>query len=57
MHGNQMKSNEHSTLRTPFQLENPCPSFSSTRVDVAPLAFDVPTIKKQGVTGSARVLE
>ena len=50
-------NNKISTLRTPFQLENPCSSFSSTIVDVAPLACDVPTKGKQGMMVSRRVLE
>ena len=56
MHGNQWNK-KYSTLRTPFQLENSCSSFSSTMVDVAPLAYDVPTNEKQGMMGSRRVLE
>ena len=56
MHGNQ-QNKQYSTLRTPFQLENPCSSFSSTIVDVTPLACDVPTKGKQGMMGSGRVLE
>ena len=45
MHENQMKLNEHPILSTPFHLENSCPSFSFTRLDVAPFACDIP--KKQ----------
>ena len=43
---------QDSTLRTPFHVENPCSSFSSTMVDVAPLAYDVPTKGKQGMMGN-----
>ena len=37
-------------------MENPCP-FSSTRIDVSLHACGVPTNEKQGMMGSARVLE
>ena len=46
---------QNSTLRTPFQLENSCTSFSSTRVDIAHLACDVPSNKKQGMMGSEKM--
>ena len=47
----------NSTLRTPFHVENPCTSFFSTIVDVAPLAYDVPTKGKQRNDGQSRILE
>ena len=48
---------QYSTLRTPFHVENPCSFFSSTIVDVAPLAYDVPTKGKKRMMGSRRILE
>ena len=48
---------KHSTLRTPFHVENPCSSLFSTIVDVAPLAYDVPTKGKQGMMGNGGYLK